>query len=85
MNMNINPQKEIFHNYDLSRYTASKYRDIKLDTYRRTPSLKSEWFGTFCEGFKSGSSLQVYAKIAIARSLKTRDQKVNAIETIIVR
>ena len=34
--MNKNPQKEKFHNYDFSVYTASKYRDMKLDTYRRT-------------------------------------------------
>ena len=31
--MNINPQEEIFHNNSV--YTASKYRDMKLDTYRR--------------------------------------------------
>ena len=39
--MNINPQKEIFHHYDFPVYTASKYRDPKLDTYRRItpPSL----------------------------------------------
>ena len=30
--MNIIPQKEIFHNYDFPVYTASKYRDPKLDT-----------------------------------------------------
>ena len=29
--MNINPQKEIFHNYDFPVYAASKYRDPKLD------------------------------------------------------
>ena len=29
-----NPQKEFFsHNYDFSFYTASKYRDLKFDTY----------------------------------------------------
>ena len=33
--MNINPQKEIFHHYDFPVYTTSKYRDPKLDTYRR--------------------------------------------------
>ena len=33
--MNINPQKEISHHYDFPVYTASKYRDPKLDTYRR--------------------------------------------------
>ena len=33
--MNRNSQKEIFHNYDFSVYTASKYRDLKLETYRR--------------------------------------------------
>ena len=32
---NINPQKEIFHHYDFPVYTTSKYRDPKLDTYRR--------------------------------------------------
>ena len=32
---NINPQKEIFHHYDFAVYTTSKYRDPKLDTYRR--------------------------------------------------
>ena len=32
--MNINPQKEIFRNYDFPVYTTSKYRDPKLDTYR---------------------------------------------------
>ena len=32
---NINPQKEIFHHYDFPVYTTSKYRDRKLDTYRR--------------------------------------------------
>ena len=32
---NINPQKEIFHHYDFPVYTTSKYRDSKLDTYRR--------------------------------------------------
>ena len=31
--MNINPQKEIVHNYDFSVYTAPKYRDMKLATY----------------------------------------------------
>ena len=30
--ININPQKEKFHNYDFSVYTASKCRDMKLDT-----------------------------------------------------
>ena len=38
MNMtliNINPEKEIFHHYDFPVYTASKYRDPKLDTYRQ--------------------------------------------------
>ena len=33
--MNINPQKEIFHSYDFSVKTASKYQDMKLDTYQR--------------------------------------------------
>ena len=32
---NINPQKEIFHHHDFPVYTTSKYRDPKLDTYRR--------------------------------------------------
>ena len=32
---NINPRKEIFHHYDFPVYTTSKYRDPKLDTYRR--------------------------------------------------
>ena len=32
---NINPQKEISHHYDFPVYTTSKYRDPKLDTYRR--------------------------------------------------
>ena len=36
----INPQKEIFHHYDFPVYTTSKYRDPKLDTYRRI-TLKS--------------------------------------------
>ena len=37
---NINPQKEIFHHYNYPVYTTSKYRDPKLDTYRRiTPEL----------------------------------------------
>ena len=31
----INPQKEIFHNYDFPVYTTSKYWDPKLDTYQR--------------------------------------------------
>ena len=38
--MNINPQKEIFHNYNFSVYTASKYWDMKLDTYRRTTQVQ---------------------------------------------
>ena len=33
--MNINPQKKNFHHYDFPVYTTSKYRDPKLDTYRR--------------------------------------------------
>ena len=36
---NINPQKEIFHHYDFPVYTTSKYRDTKLDTYRRITLL----------------------------------------------
>ena len=32
---NINPQKETFHHCDFPVYTTSKYRDPKLDTYRR--------------------------------------------------
>ena len=44
--MNINPQKEIFHNYDFSVYTASKYRDLKLDTYRRITQQLGEKFTT---------------------------------------
>ena len=31
----LNQQKEIFHHYDFPVYTTSKYRDRKLDTYRR--------------------------------------------------
>ena len=36
LQMNINPQKGIFHNNDFPDYTASKYRDLKLDTYWQT-------------------------------------------------
>ena len=39
---NINPQKEMFHHYDLPVYTASKYRDPKLDTYRRITHFYGE-------------------------------------------
>ena len=43
--LNINPQKEKFHNHDFSVYSASKCRDMKLDTYRRnTPTLPKESF-----------------------------------------
>ena len=37
--MNINPQREIFHHYDFPVYTTSKYRDPKLDTYRRISQI----------------------------------------------
>ena len=37
--ININAQKEIFHKYDFSVYTPSKYLDLKLDTYRRTTNI----------------------------------------------
>ena len=37
--MKINQQKDIFYSYDFSVYTASKYRNIKLDTYRRITFL----------------------------------------------
>ena len=42
--MNINPHKDIFHNYGFPVYTctASKYRDPKLDTYRR---ITPKWEG----------------------------------------
>ena len=48
LSMNINPQKEIFHNYDFSVYTAPKYRDLKLDTYRRITPIgpRTPIFGT---------------------------------------
>ena len=36
---NINPQKENFHHYDFPVYTTSKYRDPKLDTFRRITLL----------------------------------------------
>ena len=39
---NINPQKEIFHNYDFSVYTASKYWDLTLDTYRRITQIQCD-------------------------------------------
>ena len=40
--MNINPQKEIFHNYDFPviRPQSRPYRDPKLDTYRRIITQK---------------------------------------------
>ena len=50
---NINPQKEIFHHYDFPVYTTSKYRDPKLDTYRRITHKSAWWIFTqlyFCGG-----------------------------------
>ena len=42
--MNINPRKEIFHNYSSSVYTASKYRVMKQNTYRNMGALKHFFF-----------------------------------------
>ena len=41
---NINPQKEIFHHYDFPVYTTLKYRDPKLDTYRRITPYAISYF-----------------------------------------
>ena len=41
---NINLQKEIFHHYDFPVYTTSKYRDPKLDTYRRITLILDHLF-----------------------------------------
>ena len=39
--INEHPQKEIFHKtYNFSVYTASKYWDLKLDTYRQITPYK---------------------------------------------
>ena len=38
----INPQKEMFHHYDFPVYTTSKYRDPKLNTYRRITHFYGE-------------------------------------------
>ena len=45
--MNMNPQTEIFHNYDFPVYTASKYRDPKLDTYPRILIIETLRFFVF--------------------------------------
>ena len=45
---NRNPQKEIFHNCDISVYMASKYWNLKLDTYRwitHRPLSSEGWCG----------------------------------------
>ena len=68
---NINPQKEIFHHYDFPFYTTSKYRDPKLDTYRRITPLPA--FFMFIHTSRSlwlHSTYQIYNNYLICELIK---------------
>ena len=54
--MNINPHKEIFHHYDFPVYTTSKYRDPKLDTYRRITQKRPNLHVTTTFSLKQGET-----------------------------
>ena len=45
-----------------------------LTSSKILPSLKSEWFGTFCKGFKSGSSPFIFFNVLYNIALETKVQ-----------